>query len=46
MTKEQLQKSIDRTTALMKEAAAQLDFIQAAQYRDEIIRLKQEMESK
>ena len=40
MTPEQLKKSIDNTTILMKEAAKNLDFIQAAQYRDEIIRLK------
>ena len=46
MTSEQLQKCIDRTTELMKEAAEQLDFIQAAQYRDEIIRLQKELEEK
>ena len=40
MTPEQLKKSIDNTTKLMKEAAKNLDFIQAAQYRDEIVRLK------
>lgn len=40
MTPEQLEKSIANTTKLMKEAAKQLDFIQAAQYRDEIVRLK------
>ena len=40
MTPEQLEKSIANTTKLMKEAAKNLDFIQAAQYRDEIIRLK------
>jgi len=46
MTPEQLQKSIDATTKLMKEAAKRLDFLQAAQYRDEIIRLKQVAEQK
>ena len=40
MTPEQLEKSIANTTIMMKEAAKNLDFIQAAQYRDEIIRLK------
>ena len=40
MTPEQLEKSIANTTKLMKEAAKNLDFIQAAQYRDEIVRLK------
>jgi excinuclease ABC subunit B len=30
----------------MKEAAKKLDFLQAAQYRDEIIRLQKELELK
>lgn len=46
MTKEQLEKCIERTTSLMKEAAEQLDFIQAAKYRDEVIRLQKELEEK
>lgn len=46
MTREQLQRSIDNTTALMKQAAKDLDFLQAAQYRDEIIRLQKELEEK
>ena len=46
MSKEQLTKSIAHTTALMKEAAKNLDFIQAAQYRDELMRLQQMMEGK
>ena len=46
MSKEQLTKSIAHTTALMKEAAKNLDFIQAAQYRDELVRLQQMMEGK
>ena len=46
MTREQLEKSIANTTALMKQAAKNLDFIQAAQYRDEIIRLQDQLESK
>lgn len=46
MTKEQLEKCIERTTSLMKESAEQLDFIQAAQYRDEVIRLQKELEEK
>lgn len=44
MTPEQLEKSIANTTKLMKEAAKRLDFIQAAQYRDEIVRLKSLLE--
>ena len=46
MSSAQLEKSIERTTALMKQAAKDLDFIQAAQYRDEIIRLQKELEDK
>ena len=46
MTKPQLEKSIANTTKLMKEAAKRLDFIQAAQYRDELIRLQKELEQK
>ena len=46
MTRPQLEKSIAETTRLMKEAAKNLDFLQAAQYRDEIIRLQKELEMK
>ena len=46
MTRPQLEKSIKETTRLMKEAAKKLDFLQAAQYRDEIIRLQKELELK
>ncbi len=46
MTRPQLEKSIAETTRLMKEAAKRLDFLQAAQYRDEIIRLQKELELK
>lgn len=46
MSQRQLRESIENTTALMKQAAKNLDFIQAAQYRDEIIRLQQLLDSK
>ena len=46
MNRAQLVKSIENTTALMKQAAKDLDFLQAAQYRDEIIRLQKELETK
>lgn len=46
MSKAQLEKSIANTTVLMKQAAKDLDFLQAAQYRDEIIRLQKELEGK
>lgn len=46
MSRKQLEKSIENTTTLMKNAAKELDFIQAAQYRDEIIRLQGLLEGK
>ena len=46
MTRQELEKSIAQTTRLMKDAAKKLDFLQAAQYRDEIIRLQKELELK
>lgn len=39
MSAENIRKSIEHTTALMREAAKNLDFIQAAQYRDEVMKL-------
>jgi excinuclease ABC subunit B len=46
MSRKELQKSIDNTTELMKMAAKNLDFIQAAQYRDEIVRLQDQLKLK
>ncbi len=46
MTRQQLEKSIANMTHLMKEAAKKLDFIQAAQYRDEIVRMQKDLELK
>ncbi|MBF1544927.1 MAG: excinuclease ABC subunit UvrB [Prevotella salivae] len=46
MSKAELEKSIANTTVLMKQAAKDLDFIQAAQYRDEIIRLQNQLKEK
>lgn len=46
MTRQQIEKLIAETTRRMKEAAKQLDFLQAAQYRDEIIQLQKELELK
>ena len=40
MTKPQLEKTISQTRKLMQEAAKKLEFIQAAQYRDELIKLE------
>ena len=44
MTRPQIEKLIAETTRRMKEAAKNLDFLQAAQYRDEIIRLQKEID--
>lgn len=44
MSKEELQKNIASLTALMKQAAKDLDFMQAAQYRDDIVQLQKELE--
>ncbi len=46
MTAEQLRKSIQHTRSLMQKAAKQLDFLQAAQYRDEMLRMEQLLQSK
>ncbi len=46
MSKEQLQKSINRTRKQMQEAAKKLDFIEAAQYRDELLRLEEMLKAK
>ena len=44
MTREQLQKLLKETTRKMKEAAKQLDFLQAAQYRDEVFKIQQRLD--
>ncbi len=41
MDRKQIEKAIAANTALMKEAASKLDFLQAAQYRDEIAHLQE-----
>ena len=46
MSKDQLKRSVDRTRKLMQEAAKKLDFIEAAQYRDELIRLEEILKQK
>lgn len=40
MSPEQLQKTIAHTRSLMEQAAKDLDFLQAAQYRDELLKLE------
>ena len=46
MSRGQLEKSIANTTLLMKKAAKELDFIQAAQFRDELLRLQAMLDEK
>ena len=46
MTKEQLAKSIERTKKLMMDAAINLEFIEAAQYRVEFVRLHNLLDEK
>ena len=46
MSRQQLEKSIERTRKLMQDAAKKLEFIQAAQYRDELIKLEDMLKEK
>ncbi|MBK7787226.1 MAG: excinuclease ABC subunit UvrB [Saprospiraceae bacterium] len=43
MNKDQIQKLVHETEAKMKQAAKDLDFISAAQYRDELLALKKKL---
>jgi excinuclease ABC subunit B len=46
MSAEQLKKSIERTRRLMEKAAEKMEFIEAAQYRDEMFKLQEILKSK
>ena len=46
MNREQLEKSIERTRKLMKTAADKMEYIEAAQYRDEMLRLQELLKNK
>lgn len=46
MSYEQLEKSIERTRRLMEEAAGKMNFIEAAQYRDEMFKLQELLKEK
>jgi excinuclease ABC subunit B len=46
MTAEQLEKSIERTRRLMERAAEKMEFVEAAQYRDEMFRLQEILKAK
>lgn len=46
MTKPQMEKTIERTRKLMQEVAKKLEFIEAAQYRDELLKLEDMMKER
>ena len=46
MSREQLEKSIARSRRLMEEAAEKMNFIEAAQYRDEMFKLQELLKEK
>ena len=46
MTKPQMEKTIERTRKLMQEASKKLEFIEAAQYRDELLKLEDMMKER
>lgn len=46
MTKPQMEKTIERTRKLMQEATKKLEFIEAAQYRDELLKLEDMMKER
>ena len=46
MSKPQMEKAIERVRKQMQEAAKKLEFIEAAQYRDELLRLEDMMKER
>jgi excinuclease ABC subunit B len=46
MNRTQLEKAIEQTRKQMMEAAKKLDFIEAAQFRDELVKLENLLASK
>ena len=46
MSADQLRKSIENTRRLMQEASKRLDFMEAAQYRDELLRMEELLKAK
>lgn len=46
MNRAQLEKSIERAKKLMQEAARKLEFIEAAQYRDEVLKMEELLKGK
>ncbi len=46
MSKAQLEKTVEKTRKMMQEAAKKLEFIEAAQYRDELVKLEELVKTK
>ncbi|KAA6333439.1 UvrABC system protein B [termite gut metagenome] len=46
MSKAQLEKNIEHTRKLMRDAAKKMEFIEAAQYRDELLKLEELLQEK
>lgn len=46
MTRDQLERAIAATEGMMKKAAKELDFISAAQYRDEVFAMKEQLKNR
>ncbi len=46
MSPDELRRSIERTRRLMQQAAKDLDFLQAAQYRDELLKMEEMLKEK
>ncbi len=46
MSKESLEKTIEKTKKAMQKAAKEMDFLQAAQYRDEMYKLQEQLKKK
>ena len=46
MSKDSLEKTIEKTKKAMQKAAKEMDFLQAAQYRDEMYKLQKQLEEK
>lgn len=46
MSKENLEKTIEKTKKAMQKAAKEMDFLQAAQYRDEMYKLQELLKEK
>ena len=46
MSKSSLEKTIEQTKKAMQKAAKEMDFLQAAQYRDEMYKLEEQLKEK